>query len=61
MITIADKRRSSDERRSGRHDFAPSRDGKALAYIARPTNKRNFQNETEVLYLDHRVQPTRQS
>ena len=33
-------------------DFAPSPDGKTLAYIARPNNRRNFQNLAEVYVLD---------
>ncbi len=33
-------------------DLAPSHDGKSLAYIARPNNRRNFQNLGEVYVLD---------
>jgi dipeptidyl aminopeptidase/acylaminoacyl peptidase len=33
-------------------DFAPSPDGKRLAYIARPNNRRNFQNLADVYVLD---------
>jgi dipeptidyl aminopeptidase/acylaminoacyl peptidase len=33
-------------------DLAPSPDGKRLAYIARPNNRRNFQNLAEVYVLD---------
>jgi dipeptidyl aminopeptidase/acylaminoacyl peptidase len=53
VITIADKQ--TRQLTTGDRtitDFAPSHDGKSLAYIARPNNRRNFQNLGEVYVLD---------
>jgi dipeptidyl aminopeptidase/acylaminoacyl peptidase len=53
VITIADKQvRQLTTGDRAVTDFAPSPDGKFLAYIARPTNRRNFQNFAEVYVLD---------
>ena len=53
VITIADKQtRQLTTGDQTVTDFAPSHDGKSLAYIARPNNRRNFQNLSEVYVLD---------
>lgn len=53
VITIADK--EARQLTTGDRvvtDFAPSPDATRLAYIARPTNRRNFQNLADVYVLD---------
>jgi dipeptidyl aminopeptidase/acylaminoacyl peptidase len=61
VITIADKQ--ARQLTKGEHivtDVAPSPDGQRVAYIARPTNRRNFQNLAEVFVLDLATSATTQ-